>query len=163
MGAGRVVRMDITRIDHAITTGEFFQNAPLVDAMQGALRDGRGLHVLGFVSDGGVHSQQAHLYALLKMAKQQGLTRVYVHAFLDGRDTLPTGGVGYIERLQQVMKDAGIGQLASVSGRYYAMDRDRRWEREAQTFQAMVHGQCARWMASRSRGADQGVVQQRDH
>ena len=140
MGAGRVVRMDITRIDHAIATGEFFANSALVDVMQGCLRDGRSLHLLGLVSDGGVHSQQAHLYGLLKMAKLQGLTRVYVHAYLDGRDTLPTGGVGYIERLQQVMAETGIGQLASVSGRYYAMDRDRRWEREALTFQAMVLG-----------------------
>ena len=140
MGAGRVVRMDITRIDHAIATGEFFQNPVLVEAMQGALRDGRSLHLLGLVSDGGVHSQQAHLYALLKMAKQQGLNRVYVHAFLDGRDTLPTSGVGYIERLQQVMAETGVGALASVSGRYYAMDRDRRWERELLAFQAMAQG-----------------------
>jgi 2,3-bisphosphoglycerate-independent phosphoglycerate mutase len=140
MGAGRIVRMDITRIDHAIATGDFFENPALVEAMQGTLRDGRSLHLLGLLSDGGVHSQQAHLYALLKMAKLQGLTRVYVHAFLDGRDTLPTGGVGYIERLQQVMEETGCGALASVSGRYYAMDRDRRWEREALAFQAMVLG-----------------------
>jgi 2,3-bisphosphoglycerate-independent phosphoglycerate mutase len=140
IGAGRVVRMDITRIDSAIASGEFFQDPVLVGAMQQALQTGRALHLLGLVSDGGVHSQQAHLYALLKMARQQGLTRVFVHAFLDGRDTLPTSGVGYIERLQQVMHEVGVGVLATVSGRYYAMDRDRRWEREAKTFQAMVHG-----------------------
>jgi 2,3-bisphosphoglycerate-independent phosphoglycerate mutase len=142
IGAGRVVRMDITRIDAAIASGEFFQNAVLVDAMQHALRTGRSLHLLGLVSDGGVHAQQAHLYALLKMAKQQGLTRVYVHAFLDGRDTMPNSGLGYLERLQQTIREIGVGEIASVSGRYYAMDRDLRWEREALAFEAMVHGRA---------------------
>jgi 2,3-bisphosphoglycerate-independent phosphoglycerate mutase len=142
IGAGRVVRMDITRIDAAIASGEFYQDAVLVEAMQQALRKGRALHLLGLVSDGGVHSQQEHLYALLRMARQQGLTRVFVHGFLDGRDTLPTSGLGYIEHLQQVMEEVGVGVLATVSGRYYAMDRDRRWEREAKTFEAMVHGKA---------------------
>jgi 2,3-bisphosphoglycerate-independent phosphoglycerate mutase len=140
LGAGRIVRMDITRINEAIASGEFFRNASLVAAMQDALRKGRGLHLLGLVSDGGVHSQQAHLHALLKMAKQQGLTRVYVHAFLDGRDTMPTSGVGYLEKLQQTMRELGVGEIASVSGRYYAMDRDMRWAREALAFEAMAHG-----------------------
>jgi 2,3-bisphosphoglycerate-independent phosphoglycerate mutase len=138
IGAGRVVRMDITRIDAAIASGEFFRDPVLLKAMHHA-RDGRrALHLLGLVSDGGVHSQQNHLYALLKMARQQQLERVYVHAFLDGRDTLPTSGVGYLEHLQQVMRETG-GEIASVSGRYYAMDRDRRWEREAKACDAMVH------------------------
>ena len=140
IGAGRVVRMDITRIDAAIADGSFFQDPTLLAAMRHALENGRALHLLGLVSDGGVHAQQAHLYALLRMAKQQGLTCVYVHAFLDGRDTLPTSGIGYIERLQQVMRELDCGQIATVSGRYYAMDRDRRWEREVMAFDAMVKG-----------------------
>jgi 2,3-bisphosphoglycerate-independent phosphoglycerate mutase len=148
IGAGRVVRMDITRIDHAIATGEFFQNAVLVEAMQHALRSGRSLHLMGLVSDGGVHSQQAHLHALIKMAKQQGLTKVYVHVFLDGRDTMPNSGLGYVERLQQVLREVGVGAIASVSGRYYAMDRDMRWERELLAFEAMVHGRSEAGMTA---------------
>jgi 2,3-bisphosphoglycerate-independent phosphoglycerate mutase len=140
IGAGRVVRMDITRIDEAIASGEFFQNPALVRAMEHCLRSGRSLHLLGLVSDGGVHAQQSHLHALLKMAKLQGLTRVYVHAFLDGRDTMPKSGLGYLEKLQQAVREIGVGALASVSGRYYAMDRDLRWERELLAFEAMVHG-----------------------
>jgi 2,3-bisphosphoglycerate-independent phosphoglycerate mutase len=148
LGAGRIVRMDITRINEAIASGEFFRNASLVAAMQSALQKGRGLHLLGLVSDGGVHSQQEHLYALLRMAKQQGLTRVYVHAFLDGRDTLPTSGVGYLEKLQQVMREVGVGEIANVSGRYYAMDRDMRWAREKLAFEAMAHGKSDAGMYS---------------
>src|SRR5580692_7845704 len=100
----------------------------------------RRLHLFGLVSDGGVHSQQAHLYALLKMAKQNGLDRVFIHAFMDGRDTLPTNGAGYIEQLQHKMREYKTGQIASVNGRYYAMDRDRRWERIAKAYNAMVNG-----------------------
>src|SRR5580698_6851971 len=101
---------------------------------------GRKLHLFGLVSDGGVHSRQEHLYALLKMAKQQGVERVFVHAFMDGRDTLPTNGAGYLEQLQQKMREYNSGKIASVSGRYYAMDRDRRWERIAKAYSAMVEG-----------------------
>jgi len=140
IGAGRIVQMDITRIDALIANGDFFQHEVLVTAMQRALTTGRALHLLGLVSDGGVHAHQNHLYALLKMAKQQGLSRVYVHAFLDGRDTMPNSAAGYLEQLQQKMREYGVGQLASVSGRYYAMDRDMRWERELKTFDAMVKG-----------------------
>ena len=100
----------------------------------------RRLHLFGLLSDGGVHSQQNHLYALLRMAKQNGVERVFVHCFMDGRDTLPTNGAGYIEQLQQKMREYGIGKIATVSGRYYAMDRDRRWEREKKAFDAMVDG-----------------------
>ena len=100
----------------------------------------RRLHLFGLVSDGGVHSQQAHLYALLKMAKQQGVDRVFVHAFMDGRDTLPTNGAGYLEQLQQKMREYNSGKIATVNGRYYAMDRDRRWERIAKAYNAMVFG-----------------------
>jgi 2,3-bisphosphoglycerate-independent phosphoglycerate mutase len=140
LGAGRVVRMDITRIDAAIASGEFFEDATLLRAMRVAAQDGRALHLIGLVSDGGVHSQQRHLHALLKMAAMQGLERVYVHAFMDGRDTLPTSGAGYLEELQQAFEEYGVGKLASVSGRYYAMDRDYRWEKEAKAFRAMAVG-----------------------
>src|SRR6201987_1088712 len=140
MGAGRIVHMDITRIDLMIQNGEFFSHPVLVDAMKHARIGGRKLHLFGLLSDGGVHSRQEHLYALLKMAKQQGCDRVFVHAFMDGRDTLPTNGTGYLEQLQQKMREYNSGKIASVNGRYYAMDRDRRWERIAKAFNAMVYG-----------------------
>ena len=142
IGAGRIVRMDITRIDALISTGEFFNHPTILEALKLAREGGRQLHLFGLVSDGGVHSHQNHLYALLKAAKQQGLERVFVHAFMDGRDTLPTSGVGYIEQLQQKMREYQVGAIASVSGRYYAMDRDRRWEREKLAFDAMVTGRA---------------------
>src|SRR5438105_4712342 len=141
IGAGRIVHMDITKIDVMIENGEFFRNAVLLRAMQHARIGGRRLHLFGLLSDGGVHSHQNHLYALLKMATQSGAERVFVHAFMDGRDTLPTSGAGYMQQLQQELRRfGGQGQVASVSGRYYAMDRDRRWEREAKAFAAMVEG-----------------------
>jgi 2,3-bisphosphoglycerate-independent phosphoglycerate mutase len=143
LGAGRVVRMDLTRIDAAIASGEFFADPTLVRAMQHASMEGRALHLIGLVSDGGVHSQARHLYALLKMAAMHGLERVFVHAFMDGRDTLPTNGVGYLEELRQKFAEFGVGKLASVSGRYYAMDRDYRWEKERKAFRAMVTGDAA--------------------
>ncbi len=140
IGAGRVVYMDITKIDLMIENGEFAKNPVLLDAMAKARTGQRRLHLFGLLSDGGVHSHQNHLYALLRMAKQNGVERVFVHAFMDGRDTLPTNGAGYIEQLQQKMREYGVGKIASVSGRYYAMDRDRRWEREKKAFDAMVDG-----------------------
>jgi 2,3-bisphosphoglycerate-independent phosphoglycerate mutase len=148
IGAGRIVHMDITRIDLMIRNGEFFSHPVLLAAMKHARVGERRLHLFGLVSDGGVHSQQAHLYALLKMAKQNGVDRVFVHAFMDGRDTLPTNGAGYLEQLQQKMREYNSGQIASVNGRYYAMDRDRRWERIAKAYNAMVFadaegGKCA--------------------
>src|SRR5271154_4240396 len=142
IGAGRVVHMDITRIELMIQNGEFFSHPVLVAAMKHARIGGRKLHLFGLVSDGGVHSYQTHLYALLKMAKQQGVDRVFVHAFMDGRDTLPTNGAGYLEQLQQKMREYNSGKIASVNGRYYAMDRDRRWERIAKAYNAMVFGQA---------------------
>jgi len=142
IGAGRIVHMDITRIDAMIQNGDFFSQPILLDAMKNARRGGRKLHLFGLLSDGGVHSQQAHLYALLKMAKQNGVDRVFVHAFMDGRDTLPTNGAGYLEQLQQKMREYSSGKIATVSGRYYAMDRDRRWERIAKAYNAMVFGQA---------------------
>jgi 2,3-bisphosphoglycerate-independent phosphoglycerate mutase len=142
MGAGRIVHMDITRIDLMIRNGEFFSHPVLVEAMKNARTTGRNLHLFGLVSDGGVHSRQEHLYALLKMARQQGVDRVFVHAFMDGRDTLPTNGAGYLKQLQQKMREYNSGKIATVSGRYYAMDRDRRWERIAKAYSAMVEGKA---------------------
>jgi len=138
IGAGRIVHMDITRIDLMIQNGDFFSHPELLQAMKHAQSGERRLHLFGLVSDGGVHSQQAHLYALLKMAKQNGLERVFVHAFMDGRDTLPTNGADYLEKLQQKMREYSCGKIATVNGRYYAMDRDRRWERIAKAYNAMV-------------------------
>src|SRR6267154_5398417 len=141
IGAGRIVVMDSTRIELMIQNGNFFSDPTLLAAMKNARSGGRQLHLLGLVSDGGVHSHQTHLYALLKMARQNDVDRVFVHAFMDGRDTLPTSGAGYLEQLQQKMREYNTGKIASVSGRYYAMDRDRRWERIAKAFDAMVFGQ----------------------
>jgi len=138
IGAGRIVHMDITRIDLMIQNGELFSHPVLLEAMKHARTGDRRLHLFGLISDGGVHSQQAHLYALLKMAKQNGLDRVFVHAFMDGRDTLPTNGAGYLEQLQQKMREYNCGKIATVNGRYYAMDRDRRWERIVKAYNAMV-------------------------
>jgi 2,3-bisphosphoglycerate-independent phosphoglycerate mutase len=138
IGSGRVVHMDITRIDELIRTGEFFRDPVIVAALKHAGEKGRALHLLGLVSDGGVHSQQKHLYALLLAAKQHGVERVFVHAFLDGRDTMPNSGVGYLESLQRKINEIGVGNIASVGGRYFAMDRDRRWEREKKAFDAMM-------------------------
>src|SRR5215471_2011996 len=140
IGAGRIVHMDITRIDLMIQNGEFFSHPGMLSAMKHACSGERRLHILGLLSAGGVHSHINHLYALLKMAKQQGVDRVFVHAFMDGRDTLPTSGAGYLEQLQQQMREYNTGTIASVSGRYYAMDRDRRWERIAKAFNVMVRG-----------------------
>src|SRR5437868_14489995 len=121
--------MDSTRIELMIQNGDFFSDPVLVAAMKNARSGGRRLHLFGLVSDGGVHSYQSHLYALLKMAKQNGVDRVFVHAFMDGRDTLPTSGVGYMQLVQQKMREFNAGKVASVSGRYYVMDRVRRWQR----------------------------------
>ncbi len=143
LGAGRIVRMDMTRIDTAIADGSFFSDPTLLRAMNlaaGNEQDGRSLHLIGLLSDGGVHSHSRHLYALLRLAAQHKLTRVFVHAFLDGRDTMPTSGLGHLEALQQQLQAIGVGKLASVSGRYFAMDRDLRWEKERQAFDAMVTG-----------------------
>lgn len=142
IGAGRVVYMDITKIDLMLENGEFFSNPALLQAMNTARIGERRLHLFGLLSDGGVHSHQNHLYALLRMAKQNGVERLFVHCFMDGRDTLPTNGAAYIEQLQQRMREYGIGQIATVGGRYYAMDRDRRWEREKKAFDAMVLGEA---------------------
>ena len=140
LGAGRIVRMDMTRIDMAIADGTFFTDTVLLAALKIAQEKGSAVHFIGLLSDGGVHSHQRHLYALLRLAAQQKVSRVFVHAFMDGRDTMPNSGVGYLAELQQQFRGIGIGELASVSGRYYAMDRDLRWEKEKQAFDALVTG-----------------------
>ncbi len=143
MGAGRVVQMDITRIDQAIASGALFHN----DLLLGAMRRGRErqLHLIGLVSDGGVHSHTEHLFALLRMAQQNKVERVFIHCFLDGRDTPPHSGMEFVRQLQQKMREVGVGRIASLTGRYYAMDRDNRWERVERAYRAAVHGEpnCA--------------------
>ncbi len=140
MGAGRIVYQELTRITKAIADGEFFENPALKSAMESAKKAGKKLHLMGLVSDGGVHSHNTHLYALLQMAKDLGLSNAYVHCFLDGRDVSPTSGVGYLEDLQRKMDDLSFGKIASVMGRYYAMDRDNRWERIQKAYDCMVRG-----------------------
>ncbi|MFL6276804.1 MAG: 2,3-bisphosphoglycerate-independent phosphoglycerate mutase [Blastocatellia bacterium] len=140
IGAGRIVRMDISRIDHTIETGEFFENTELVAAMEHVKNQASALHLMGLVSHGGVHSWDEHIYALLRMAKERQVERVYVHAFLDGRDTAPDSGVGYVADLIKRMQSYGVGRVASVVGRYYAMDRDKRWERVEQAYRLLRYG-----------------------
>jgi 2,3-bisphosphoglycerate-independent phosphoglycerate mutase len=144
MGSGRVIRMDVSRIDHEIETGEFFQNDVLTKAMDNAKEKGTALHLMGLISDGQVHSSQEHLYALLRMAKQRGLTRVYVHCFLDGRDTPPASAYGYVEALQVKCAEIGCGRIATIIGRYYAMDRDKRWERTERAYKLLVNAEGER-------------------
>jgi 2,3-bisphosphoglycerate-independent phosphoglycerate mutase len=139
MGSGRVIRMDVSRIDHAIKTGEFFENTVLTGTMDEAKERKTALHLMGLISDGQVHSSQEHLYALLRMAKQRGLHRVYVHCFLDGRDVPPMSAFGYVEALQVKASEIGCGRIASVIGRYYAMDRDKRWERIERAYDLLVN------------------------
>lgn len=138
MGAGRVIYMDVTRLDLLISSGEFFENPALLNAMQKA--QGHRLHLLGLCSDGGVHAQLTHLFALLQMAKRHGLTQVFVHCFMDGRDTPPESGLEYIEQVERKLRELDLGKIASVSGRYYAMDRDKRWGRIERALGAMVAG-----------------------
>jgi len=141
IGAGRVVYQDFTRISKAIREGDFFKNDSLLAAMKKAGDSGTALHLIGLLSDGGVHSHIDHLYALLDMAKGQGLKRVYVHALLDGRDVPPANAREYIDALESKFRETGTGAIATVTGRYYAMDRDRRWERVEQAYNAMVFGE----------------------
>ena len=140
MGAGRVVYQELTRISKAIEDGDFFENEDLLAAMNNAKEHDSDLHLMGLVSPGGVHSHTDHLYGLLEMAKRCGLTKVYVHCFMDGRDTPPDSGKGYIKDLQDKMKEIGVGEIATVSGRYYAMDRDNRWDRVEKAYRALTEG-----------------------
>jgi 2,3-bisphosphoglycerate-independent phosphoglycerate mutase len=139
IGSGRVIRMDVSLVDHEIETGGFFRNQVLTSALEGAKKRDRALHLMGLVSDGQVHSSLNHLYALLQMAKNQGLQRVFVHCFLDGRDTSPASATLYVAALQRKMSEIGCGEIATFVGRYYAMDRDKRWDRTKRAYDLLVH------------------------
>ena len=141
MGAGRIVYQDLTKITKAIEDGDFFENPELVKACRNAKEHDSALHLLGLVSDGGVHSHNTHIYGLLELAKRQGVSKVYVHCFLDGRDTPPASGKAYVQELVDKMAEIGVGEVASVMGRYYAMDRDNRWDRVEKAYNAMVKGE----------------------
>lgn len=141
IGAGRVVYQDLTRISKSIADGDFFANPVLREAMARTRAAGGRLHLLGLLSDGGVHSHNTHLYALVEMARREGLTEVFIHAFTDGRDTPPQSAAGYLEQLEAELARLGCGRIATVIGRYYAMDRDNRWERVSQAWRAMVLGE----------------------
>ena len=141
IGAGRIIYQDLTRITKAINDGDFFKNEVLLQAMDNCRKNDSALHLWGLLSDGGVHSHIEHLYGLLEMAKKNGLQNVYVHAFLDGRDTPPASGKSYIEQLQNKMDEIGVGKIASLSGRYYAMDRDNNWDRVEKAYDALTAGE----------------------
>ena len=141
IGAGIVVFQDLPRISNAIKNGSFFENPAYVEAMDNAKRSGKALHILGLLSDGGVHSHIDHIFAALDMAKRRGLERVYVHCFLDGRDVPPTSGAGYVSRLCEKCAELGNAKVADLQGRFYAMDRDKRWDRVELAYNAMVCGE----------------------
>lgn len=141
MGAGRIVYQELTRITKEIEDGVFFKNEALVKAVENAKANGSALHLYGLVSDGGVHSHNTHIYGLLELAKRHGLKKVYVHCFLDGRDTPPASGKDYVQELTDKMAELGVGEVATVMGRYYAMDRDNRWERVEKAYRALTKGE----------------------
>ena len=143
IGAGRVVFQDLPRITNAIADGSFFQNPAYLHAMDACLEKGTALHLMGLLSDGGVHSHLSHLFALLKLAKEKGLEKVYIHAFLDGRDVSPTSGADFVAQTAAKCQELGVGKIATLMGRYYAMDRDKRWDRVEQAYDAMVYGEGA--------------------
>ena len=141
IGAGRIVYQELTRITKAIQDGDFFENEALKAAMTSAKESGKALHLVGLLSNGGVHSHNSHLYGLLEMAKRMGLTEVYVHAIMDGRDVPPDSGKGFVAELEEKMAEIGVGKIATITGRYYAMDRDNRWDRVEKAYAAMVYGE----------------------
>ncbi len=138
LGAGRVIFQDLTRISNAIDDSSFFENPVLKETLSDLKSSGGALHLMGLVSDGGVHSHNTHLYALVRAAKAAQIEKVFIHAFLDGRDTPPKSGLGYIEELETELEEIGLGKVATVSGRYYAMDRDNRWDRVQRAYDAMT-------------------------
>jgi len=154
IGSGRVIRMDVSLVDHEIQTGEFFRNPILGNAIEGAKKRSTALHLMGLLSDGQVHSSLTHLFALLQFAKDHGLSRVFVHCFLDGRDTPPASAAIYITALQRKMAELGCGEIASVVGRYYAMDRDKRWDRTKRAYDLLVNA-----IGERVTGAETAVKQ----
>jgi len=141
IGAGRIVYQELTRITKSIADGDFFNNAALTAAIDNCKANGSALHLIGLVSDGGVHSHNTHLYALVEMAKRAGLDKVYVHALLDGRDVPPASGAGYVAELRDKLSEIGVGKVATVMGRFYAMDRDNRWDRVEKAYNAIVCGE----------------------
>ena len=141
IGAGRIVYQDLTRITKSIEDGDFFSIKEFVQAIENCKKYHSKLHIMGLLSDGGVHSHIRHLYALLELAKRKDFEDVYVHCFLDGRDTPPASGEGYLLKLEEKMKEKGVGKIASISGRFYSMDRDKRWERVQKSYEALVYGE----------------------
>ena len=141
MGAGRIVYQELTRITKEIQDGDFFENEAFLQAVENCKKNDSALHLMGLVSDGGVHSHNTHIYALLELAKRHGLEKVFVHCFLDGRDTPPASGKDYVKELSDKMKEIGVGRVASVMGRYYAMDRDNRWDRVELAYRALTTGE----------------------
>lgn len=158
IGAGRIVDQESVRITKAIRNGEFYDNAELNAAVDHAIRNRTDLHLFGIVSDAGVHGLLEHLYGCLELCRRRGLTRVYLHAFTDGRDTSPNSGLGYIRQVEAKMKEIGVGRIATVSGRYYAMDRDNRWQRVEKAYRAIVAAQGAKF-----RTAEEAVQHYYDH
>lgn len=144
IGAGRIVYQELTRITKSIADGDFFENAAFNHAMDACKAKGTALHLMGLLSDGGVHSHNTHLYGLLEMAKKKGLTEVYVHCFLDGRDVPPSSGKDFVIELMKKCEEIGVGKVSTVMGRYYAMDRDNRWERVSKAYAAMIYGEGER-------------------
>lgn len=141
IGAGRIVYQELTRITKSIEDGEFFENEALLNAVDNAAQEGKALHIMGLLSNGGVHSHNTHMYAIVELAKKKGVKNVYVHAFLDGRDVPPTSGKDFVEECANKLKEIGLGKIATVMGRYYAMDRDNRWDRVEKAYSAMVYGE----------------------
>ena len=141
IGAGRIVYQELTRITKAIGDGDFFENDAFLKAVENCKKHGSALHIYGLLSDGGVHSHITHMFALLELAKRSGLTKVFVHGFMDGRDVSPTSGIEYVKQLEDKMKELGVGKIGTLSGRYYAMDRDNRWERVEKAYAALVYGE----------------------
>ena len=141
MGAGRIVYQDLTRITKSIQDGDFYENEVLLDAMENVKKNNSALHIMGLLSDGGVHSFNGHLYALLELAKKQNVEKVFMHAFMDGRDVPPASGKDFIAACLDKMKEIGVGKIATVEGRYYAMDRDTNWDRVEKAYSAMVYGE----------------------
>ena len=140
MGAGRIVYQDLTRITKSIQDGDFFTNPELVAAVENCKKDGSALNLMGLVSNGGVHSHLEHIFGLLELAKRHGLTKVYLYAFLDGRDTPPDSGKAFLEEVEAKMAELGVGEIAMISGRYYAMDRDKNYDRVEKAYDAMTKG-----------------------
>lgn len=141
IGAGRVVYQELTRITKSIEDGDFFKNEALVAAVENAAQDGKALHIMGLLSDGGVHSHLTHMYGIVELAKQKGVKNVYIHAFLDGRDVPPSSAKDFVKACSDKLEEIGLGKIATVMGRYYAMDRDNRWERVNKAYAAMVYGE----------------------